>query len=365
MRLWIAILGWLVAGALSGRAQELPPAPIPVLTPPLTATITIPPAQPGLLPGGPPLPPPPGPPACAPFEDANGPLLRGDPLLDLPGCATPGWIAGIEATIVGVHIKNRLAASVPVLGPFPPPTTFPDTHEVIDTVHLPMAQLDWVGSPRIEIGYRFPEGFGEFIVSYRSLVTEGQSILTGFDIDGSDGVLRSRLNMNVVDLDYNSREFSLWPHWDMKWRVGVRIAAVFFDSQAVAFSHEERTSNNFVGAGPHVGLDLTRCLALPGLSLFGRVEGAAVVGKIRQAFEENIFFDDGSVSGGAVNAQQTQAVPVVHVQAGLTWAAPCAVHPLRLSGGYELEQWWNVGQVGSSQASITAQGIFLRAEWNF
>ena len=37
----------------------------------------------------------------------------------------------------------------------------------------------------------------------------------------------------------------------------------------------------------------------------------------------------------------------------------------RYSLGYEFEQWWAVGNVGSSRADITTQGFFFRGEFNF
>ena len=36
-----------------------------------------------------------------------------------------------------------------------------------------MAQLDWTVSPRFELGYRLPSGFGELDVAFRFLMTQG------------------------------------------------------------------------------------------------------------------------------------------------------------------------------------------------
>src|SRR5438309_2662806 len=79
-------------GATPVLAQALPPTPVPVSpTPPpgpapiLQAPVSPPPALPPPPPGGLVSPPPGG------FEDRNGPLLRGDPLLDRPGYPQPGW----------------------------------------------------------------------------------------------------------------------------------------------------------------------------------------------------------------------------------------------------------------------------------
>jgi hypothetical protein len=297
-----------------------------------------------------PLPPPP---PFNPYQDYNGPLLRGDPLLDRPGAPPPGWFLGFDFDLLGPHVKNRLQAPVTITGFLP------------DTVHVPNAELDWTLSPRFELGYRFPEGCGEILLSYRFLVTDGSETLAGLDLDGGDVLLRSRLNLNVVDLDYGSREYSLLPHWDMKWRAGVRFATVFFDSGIFGQFLEQKTSNNFYGAGPHIGLDLWRSFAVPGLALFARVDGAAVIGQLHQSFEEIFVNQDGSLIGGATLVHHTQASPVLTAQFGLGWTPLWRGPWSRYAIGYEFERWWYLGQAGDSRAELTTQGIFIRAEYKF
>src|SRR5438270_10004503 len=169
---WVFILSATLTGTVC--AQELPSAPVPVVpsnSPAATAagsTTTsqapaqLPPAEtfpaqplPAQALTGPPAllpPPPPGPPDLSPpYQDRNGPLLRGDPWLDRPEAPPPGWFLGLELDVVGAHIKNRLQAPVTVDG-----TT-------IDPLHLPTADMDWTGAPRIELGYRFDQGWGEFL----------------------------------------------------------------------------------------------------------------------------------------------------------------------------------------------------------
>jgi hypothetical protein len=290
------------------------------------------------------------PPACAPYEDCNGPLLQGDPLLDPSHSPPPGWYAAVEFGIVGPHIKNRLTAGVP-LG------------TVTEQVQLPTADLDWTVAPRFEVGYRFAQGFGDLLVSYRTLRSEGRDTLVNFDL--GDGLLRSRLDVNVIDLDYASREFSLGPCWDMKWKAGVRLANIFFDSRADGLILAERTSNHFFGAGPHAGLDLWRFIGTKGLAVFGRLEGAVAIGDIDQGFEEVVLTSNGTVLGGAANVHGVQAVPVLGVEAGVGWCPSGPGHWLRLAAGYQFERWWYVGTAGDSSAELTVQGVFLRAELAF
>jgi hypothetical protein len=199
------------------------------------------------------------------------------------------------------------------------------------------------------------------LLSYRFLVSEGRSTLPNFDF-GDDGLLKSRLDVQVVDLDYGSHEFSLIPHWDMKWRVGVRLANVFFDSFAEGFFREERTSDHFFGAGPHVGLDLWRSLDIDGMGLFFRLEGATAIGQISQTFER-VIGDDTFSLGSATLIHHTQGVPILNVQAGLSWVPWYGRS--RFALGYEFERWWFVGEAADSRAELTTQGVFFRAELGF
>jgi hypothetical protein len=250
------------------------------------------------------------------------------------------------------HIKNHLVANVPI-GPF------------TDTVHLPTTELDWTGEPEFTLGYRLPQGAGEFLFRYRFLVTEGTGVLPGYDLDGSDVPIRSRLNLNVLDFDYASHEFSLAPYWDMKWHVGVRLADVFFDSLANGFFIEQRTANMFLGAGPHAGLDLWRSLGTQNLGLYFGMDVASLLGRIHQAFEEIVVADDGEILGGATDVRTTQVIPVLNVKAGLSWTPCWRGRWSRYSFGYELEQWWYLGQAADSRAELTTQGLFFRAEFGF
>jgi hypothetical protein len=368
-----ALATFLWAVKTYSQMPDLPPAPVPVLPPDSPSAE---PAKPAQLPAPttvdspapqtvPPVPFPGGPvplipirpvyPPIAPFQDYNGPLLRGDSLLDRQHSPGPGWFWAIELNLVAPQIKNRLQASVAINSPI---VQLPGVQEFLPAiVHVPTAELDWTGAPRFELGYRYPEGFGELLLSYRFLVSEGRNLIPNFDF-GGDGFLKSRLDMHAVDLDYGSREFSLDPHWDMKWRVGVRLANVFFDSLAEGFFREERISNHFIGAGPHVGLDLWRSLDIDGMGLFIRLEGASVIGQISQSFGRVI--GDDTLVGGATLVHHTQGVPVFNVQAGLSWVPWYG--RTRFALGYEFERWWYIGEAANSRAELTTQGIFFRAE---
>jgi hypothetical protein len=256
--------------------------------------------------------------------------------------------------LVGPHIKNRLTGSVTVNG-------------ATDQVHLPTAELDWTVAARFEFGYRLAQGSGELLLSYRFLTTSGSDTIAAFDAAGNPGALHSRLNLNVIDLDYGSRETpgNLGPNLDWKWKVGVRLASVFFDSRAESAALEKRTSNDYFGAGPHAGLDLWHYFEGTGLALFGRIETAFLIGRVHQSYEEVFTAADGTQTGGTTRLRHAQPVPVLALQAGVTWSPPGSQH-LRFTAGYTFEDWWNVGEIDpSAHGEVMVQGVFLRGEWRY
>jgi hypothetical protein len=291
-----------------------------------------------------------------------GPYFERDPRLDPPVWPQPGWLADVDLAIVGPHIKNRLRDMVQVGSAMP------------DLVHLPSAELNWTVSPRVELGCRLPSGFGEFALAYQTLATDGSG-----EVLGPDGVagLKSRLDVNVGDLDYRSREMSLWPHCGMKWWFGARIANVYFDSQAVEdFAAAAagsgvvatHTTNHFLAGGPHYGLELTRHWEPTGLALTLRADGATLLGRVQQDFLEVTTTPGpgGTLLAGETRRSNPQDVPMVNVFLGATWQPP-AWPSLSFSAGYVYEYWWNVGRISTatSRGELSQQGVLLRAGFNY
>jgi hypothetical protein len=299
--------------------------------------------------------------SCVPLP---GPYFEWDPRLDPPCLPQPGWLTDLDIVAVGPHFKNRLRDIVQV-DALPP-----------DTLHVPAADLDWTVMPRAELGYRLASGFGEFVVGYRFFSTDGSALLPGPD---GLAAVRSRLDLNVVDMDYASREFftDQWPYVHMKWRFGLRWADAFYDSRSLEqFAaaaagtgiFERRTSNNFWGLGPHLGLELARQFCGSGLAVVGWAEGATLLGRIRQN-----FFEEGTVPGAAgpllsgnTRLSVSQDVPMLSAFIGLSWQPP-AYPCFRAYAGYTYEYWWNVARNSSSlsRGELSDQGVLLRAGFNF
>ena len=328
-------------------AQSLPPTPLPASP---TPAVTAGPAAPPMTP--PPMAPLPSSIDAPPMPPYRDPLPNHDNLFDAPSAA-PGLFGAVETDIVKPHLANRVIGN----------SYFGDG--TFDTVQLPTARLDWTAAPRFELGYRMAEGYGEFVFSYRFLNSEGKADLPNFDLyaDNPDGLLKTRLSMNVFDFDYGTPEIALGSNFDLKAPVGVRLADVYFDSTAFGDVTWQRTSNQFIGAGPHAGLDVWYHFRQLGLGSLRPRRGALPIGDVHQRFEESFVFSDGSAFTSSGSQNGTQAVPTVNAQVGLGWAPPGT--RLRFSAGYEFEQWWDVGHVGGSRAELFDQGAFLRAEFSF
>ena len=143
-----------------------------------------------------------------------------DPLLDPPFFPPPGWFAGAEAQIVKPHLLTRMeqqrdrgqVRTNNASGVFPMPG-----HTSI--VNLPSANLRldrrsprFCGLPPSLRVRRIHGGLPE----PGNLRQRGHP---GYKRAGRSG---HPVRLDMIDLDYNSRELSLWPQWDMKWSVGLR-----------------------------------------------------------------------------------------------------------------------------------------------
>ena len=240
-------------------AQPLPPSPVPV-----------PPAPP---PGPPPVPPP-----SAPLQQPLPPAQPYVPAAPSTGLADPGpngWaIYGPPSGVPTYFFDAELAILKPVFKDHIQGTvTLPDG--TTNTLGVPRTDLPWTVSPRLELGYKLPDSLGEFLIGYQFLVSNGSQTLA---TDAGTVDARTRLNMNLLDLDYNSAWYSPGPRWEMKWTVGARIAWVYYDTQISNDILAENASNYFYGAGGHAAFELeraTRRAARAGLLREGRRFGPA------------------------------------------------------------------------------------------
>jgi hypothetical protein len=309
------------------------------------------------------------------------PYFIADPLLDLAPGAPPGWFIGAEAQIVKPHLITRMANSV-----FPGKLTFDRAGTFSaggnsTVVNLPSANLDWTAAPRVFAGYRLPAGFGEFMVAYRHLGTSGSGSVP--DTNGPLS-LNTRFAQDIIDFDYNSRELSLWPLWDMRWTFGLRTVFLFWESQAnQPFSQASasngiilaRASNNFFGLGPHAALELNRHLADSGFSFTCRGDFAGTFDYVNEVWQtaSTTRGPSGRPLFGETRAFGHQAAPMITGRVGLSWQ-PSPTSGTRLFIGYQYDVMWNLNRLlqsngtGFSPPSLGQfwdQGIVLQATIRF
>jgi hypothetical protein len=380
----VVLAVWIASLPLAAMAQAPSAAPEPPDTGLAGST------EPNPLPG---LPRPPDAPASllqpAPAGQVYGcpqlerPYFETDPRLDPAELPQPGWLFDVELGIMGSNVVESLGQTSP---PGLATVAVPGTGHTSDVVMVPMAALNWTVSPRFELGYRLPSGFGELDIAYRFLLTEGSGSTPAGSTASPDATaaLTSHLKINVGDLDYAARETSLGPNWGMKWRIGLRAAGLLFDSQAdeplakaaapgASGIFERSISNNCWGIGPHAALELNRRRNPWGLGWVGRLDGGLLFGRVDQRFAEvsTAIGPGGGLLGGVTDFGNPEQVPMLSGFLGLDWRPPCRPN-LDILLGFTAEYWWNVGRLsdpdiynGATAGEVGDYGPLLRLEYNY
>ena len=188
------------------------------------------------------------------------PLLQHGP----PLYTEADMYAGFEATLLAPHLHSALTALVPL-----------GTGSRL--VILQNARLETTVSPRFELGmFRTPDSLGEIVLGYRFLVSDGEDITPGPTIPEL-AARRSRLDLQMFDLDYACNCHDLGPDTRLRWDVGGRFQVAFFDTKTQSAVSAMQANNDFFGAGPHAGCSVTQAVG-DGLSFFGRFDAAVVYG---------------------------------------------------------------------------------------
>jgi hypothetical protein len=306
------------------------------------------------------------------------PDLPYDPALENAGLKL-GWFGTVETAVVHPFVHSLLNSGTS-LGIFATP------------VQTPYAQGGVAAMPRVEVAYRWAQGLGEVRASFRFLSSSGTRTDGMFDAAGP-GTITSRLDLDVFDLDFACTEFMpirvprinplllipghlglndhpeddpTFPPLLMRWSAGARVANVYFDSQGTGALVSERIMNNFKGGGMHMAVEFTKAMPWNPLSAYLRIDGAGVLGNTSQTFSRTAMTPGGpTVSGSSGVSRLALGVPVLSVQAGMSWVPPWRERTIRVSGGYQYEQWWYLGQTSSSLAELTLQGMFLKGEVGF
>jgi hypothetical protein len=335
------------AQVIPTAAPPAPTAPAPAADAPRTAPLV--PVQPGLPP-----------PAEAP-PGLPGPYLVPDPVLDNPNLPPLGWFAEVDVALVAFEVNRQSFTG----GPFNVGPTLPGLGP--GGGFVPQGPLSWTVTPRVQVGYRLPSGFGEVAVAFREMASDG---------DGPNSAttrVRNRLELDYLDLEYANHEFSLWPWGEMRWKLGLRFADVYLSSQQAVSPVEavargdlvtQRDFGNwYYGVGPLAGVQLAFPLHEHDAMLLCRIDGASVVGRIHQHYTQ-IAAPDATGASQTVLARfnGSDVVPVMTVQVGFLWRPR---PELDVFLGYQFEKWWEVLRLADrdSRGDFWDQGIVARASF--
>jgi hypothetical protein len=275
---------------------------------------------------------------------------------------TVGWFAGFDLGLVKPHLRTSLVTPEGFSGPTGNPIT------------LPNSTLDWTVLPEWTLGYRFSDGAGDLRLKYRLLNSSGSETFPSNGLDFmSPVVVRTRLNVQTIDLDYvipeylsEGRDISWLFFRQMSGGVGLRTAVSYFDSKAAGLpAVDTHVSSNFAGVGPRMFLDLHKDLSRPDVSFYSRLQASGVFGPIRQQFAETLLTDGGPTSAFFDTHNRNTGIGTLQAEAGLSWEPARFQRRVRVTAAFTWERWWNFGSTDASNAELTVQGLLLRAELRY
>jgi hypothetical protein len=318
-----------------------------------------------------------------PPPNLEQPYFQQDPLLDPPALGAVGWFADVDIGILKPHLVNEESLPVNFPAVSPPGVTTSDGQNFISppmpvapfsvSVGVNPSHLNWTISPRFELGYRLPAGFGGIALSYRNMASQGSEMVIGAD---GPATLSSLLNVNIGDLDWVSHEYIYLRGWQLRMRIGVRYLNDYWSSQAnepfaaaAAGSriYNQRTTNSNWALGPHGAIDLRRRLNFWGLAILGFVDFSEGWGRVRQNYFASVTSGTNGLPQSAMQTISTSdAVPIITARLGLNWQPPAYAN-IRFFAGGQFDYFWNTGRMGNftTFGYFFDSGFILRGEWNY
>jgi hypothetical protein len=89
-----------------------------------------------------------------------------------------------------------------------------------------------------------------------------------------------------------------------------------------------------------------------------------VIGVNYQRYAEQAIVGGAVRSASARTAGDTTGIPILRVQAGLTWTPDCGDQNVRFSAGYQWERWWFINETDSIP-DLTFMGPYVRGEYRW
>jgi hypothetical protein len=283
-----------------------------------------------------------------------------DPYRERPGLPV-GWFAGVDLYVVHPEIDSQVNNSHLGAGDL-----FHGTFT--NSTQLPVGDMNWTVMPKVYAGYRFENGLGEFIASYRFLQADSSGTLTNFDAAGA-GQLQTRSQAHVLDLVYAFSDRTEGLAWYFptvrRYGLGLRVASWIFDTTANGQQVlEERAGNVFIGGGPVLLYDWIWTTQWDSLTFNGGFDASGVGGFNYQRFAETAIVSGSVPSARGRTDGSGTATPIFGVWGGLSWVPDWQDQAFKFSAGYRWERWFNLPDAGG-QNDLTLQGPFVRGEFRF
>jgi hypothetical protein len=260
------------------------------------------------------------PPASAPdilYQEPAPPVADSTPAVAenlWPYRPPPGWFASVEAVLTHPRITEF--------------NLFPEGGD-------PSIDLNHTLAPRVTLGYSLAQG-NAFLASYRFLGSEVTQ-RNPLDLGSYDYLVHAGVDSHWLDLDYRGALHGPACGFTIQWQTGVRLASI-------DFYRSYTTTDTFLGAGPHFGIDLSVYLARTGVGLFGRGDIGVLFGGGQKEAD--------TVSAGFLGVLDGRG------EVGLSWSLPIQ-RWVRVEGGY-LAQGFTLSGHGFGFG-----GPFVRCEIGF
>ncbi|MBS0263517.1 MAG: hypothetical protein JSS02_16370 [Planctomycetes bacterium] len=304
------------------------------------------------------------------YLDESDPFPPGyDPYRERPGISV-GWFAAVDLNVVRPQISSQVNNSV--LGPGDPYNgTF------TNSTQLPFGtggsasdegSLDWTVMPKISLGYRFENGMGELITSYRGFYSQAGGTIQNFDALGA-GRFKTTTQAHVLDVVYGVTDRVDGLPWFFpvirRWGLGLRAATWIFDTTANGQQTlSEQAGSVFEGGGPVLQYDWTWLTRNESLTFNGGFDVAGLGGFHYLRFSETALLPGSvNVARGRTDGTGT-GIAILTVWGGLAWVPDWGEQNLRFTAGYRWERWWDMTDTGG-QNELTLQGPFVRGEWRW
>jgi hypothetical protein len=165
----------------------------------------------------------------------------------------------------------------------------------------------------------------------------------------------------------------------MRWGIGARMMFLFFDSRNDFINPAsdrgtilaQTMSNHLRSYGAWAFLDVERQTGVPGLTAFGRLEGADMYARTSQLYTETVAGSPGEPPPSFVNRfDGAVGVYTLREVLGLSYTVPRCNYS-RFMLGYQYETYFQIGRqtptsgVIDNRGQLDVHGLFLRAEFNF